>query len=144
MELPQSTLRVSPTEWLTCLLLCEIMRSLPLPSWSRQRRTPSRSRRPTALTVGAAPSTDHPDRLEPTTGANDSEGTDNRGVRTTSTAPVDYETSDMSEKSAALSQTKADSDELKPDCMNSHTPTVQQPVSEESSRGRNECNSGLS
>ena len=33
--------------------------------------------------------------------------------------PVEYETSEVSEKSAALSQTKADSDELKPDCMNS-------------------------
>ena len=65
------TLRVSSTEWSTCPLLCEIMSP-----WSRQRRTPLRSRRPTTLTVAAA------DNSESTTGTNDSEGTDNRGSAT--------------------------------------------------------------
>ena len=42
-----------------------------------------------------------------------------RRVRIPVTAPAQYETDEVSEKSATLSQTKADFDELKPDCMNS-------------------------
>ena len=45
--------------------------------------------------------------------------TAHRGVRTPVTAPVEHETLEVSERSAALFQTKADSDELKSGCMNS-------------------------